>query len=75
MSTNLTPSSLRTSDLGNSELTNNLPNTTSMSNAELDLRDLGKQLLIGVIREGFVVNGICLFSQEFLFYLTSSPGF
>ncbi|CAI2728583.1 unnamed protein product [Schistosoma spindalis] len=51
MSTNLTPSSLRTSDLRNSELNNNLPNTTSTSNAELDLRDLGKQLSIGVTRE------------------------
>ncbi|CAH8555021.1 unnamed protein product [Schistosoma rodhaini] len=51
LSTNLTSSSLRASDLRNSEITNSLPITTSTSNAELDLRDLGKQLSIGVTRE------------------------
>ncbi|CAH8554533.1 unnamed protein product [Schistosoma haematobium] len=49
--TNLTSSSLRTSDLRNSESINGLSVTTSTSNAELDLRDLGKQLSIGVTRE------------------------
>ncbi|CAH8531408.1 unnamed protein product [Schistosoma intercalatum] len=48
---NLTSSSLRTSDLRNSESINGLSVTTSTSNAELDLRDLGKQLSIGVTRE------------------------
>ncbi|KAK4471679.1 hypothetical protein MN116_005084 [Schistosoma mekongi] len=51
--TSLTPSSLYISGLKNSEFTNssNPPVTTATSSAELDLRDLGKQLSIGVTHE------------------------
>lgn len=58
--TNLTSSSLRTSDLRNSESINGLSVTTSTSNAELDLRDLGKQLSIGVTREVGVWGSIIM---------------
>ncbi|VDO74940.1 unnamed protein product [Schistosoma mattheei] len=53
-------SSLRTSDLRNSESINGLSVTTSTSNAELDLRDLGKQLSIGVTREVGVWGSIIM---------------
>ncbi|KAH8877085.1 Protein cramped [Schistosoma japonicum] len=50
--TSLAPSSLCISDSKNSELANsNPPVTTATSNSELDLRDLGKQLSIGVTHE------------------------